>query len=358
MPSLVSVKTAFPAHRYTQDQIVESLLEIWKETYKNTNRLEAIQKNVQVGARSLSQPLEDYFTPQTFGERNKRFIESSLDMMERATNELLSEVGLKPQDIQSIWSNTVTGFAIPSLEARLMNRLPFKTDTKRIPMMGLGCMAGVAGINRVCDYLKGHPNEAALFLSVEACSLTFQLEDVSLANVVSTGLFGDGCAAVLLVGENHPLNTNAALKYLSSGSAFFPETEDVMGWDVSERGLKIILNKNVPDVTRDHLAPAIEQFLKDNGVHRNELSQILAHPGGPKVLLALETIMDLPEKSLKHSWSSLEERGNMSSVSVLDIFQRHIKEYNSLKKEWKGHLALAVAMGPAFSGEMGLFRWN
>ncbi|MCR9205563.1 MAG: hypothetical protein NXH75_13350 [Halobacteriovoraceae bacterium] len=358
MPAIVSIETSFPENKYEQHEIIEGLKKVWETRVKNTKRLQAIQENVLVGSRHLSMPLEDYFKEMTFGERNKKFIESSLKMMEKATKAILENNNLKPSDISSIWSNTVTGFAIPSLEARLMNRIEFPQNTKRVPLMGLGCMAGVAGINRVGDYLKAYPHEAVLFLSVECCSLTFQVHDISVANLVSTGLFGDGCAAVLMVGDEHPLAKTAPLQLLQGESVFFPESEDVMGWDVGEQGLKIILNKNVPDVTENQLAGPLNDFLKKHNLQRSDLASYFAHPGGPKVLLAMEKILDLPERGLTHSWKSLDERGNMSSVSVLDIFKRHLNEYEESQKEKRGGLGLSLAMGPAFSAEIGLLRWN
>ena len=235
-----------------------------------------------------------------------------------------------------------------------MNRLDFKPNTKRVPLLGLGCMAGVAGINRAAEYLVSKPKEALLFLSVELCSLTFQVDDVSVANLVSTGLFGDGAAAVLMVGDEHPLSEKAPLKWLDSESIFFPDTEDVMGWDVSESGLKIILNKNVPDVTEQNLPGPLSEFFKRKEIQRSDIHTFMAHPGGPKVLLAMEKVFDLPERGLHHSWESLRENGNMSSVSVLDIFSRTLKE----SRGPKGAYALGVAMGPSFSAELGLYQWN
>lgn len=358
MASIVSIEMAFPDYSYDQGEIIDSLVKIWSQKVKNTNRLRSIQENVLVGSRHLSMPLEDYFKGLSFGERNKRFIKAAVAMAESAALSTLEKSGLNPHDISSIWSNTVTGFAIPSIEARLMNKIPFGPHTKRVPIMGLGCMAGVAGINRVSDYLKAYPKEAALFISVECCSLTFQLEDISVANLVSTGLFGDGCAVVLMVGDEHPLAHQAPLKHLSSRSVFFPDTEDVMGWDVGETGLKIILNKNVPDVTENQLSGPLQTFLKDHSIELADLGSIFAHPGGPKVLLAMEKILDLPQGGLTHSWASLKEKGNMSSVSVLDILKRHIDEYYHNQKSRKGSLGLSLAMGPAFSAEIGLLKWN
>lgn len=358
MPAIVAIETAFPQYKYEQEEIIGGLKTIWSQKVKNTKRLQSIQENVQVGTRHLSMPLENYFNPMTFGERNKVFIDAAGKMMKEAAEKVLQKHDLQPHQISSLWSNTVTGFAIPSLEARLMNKMEFAQNTKRVPLLGLGCMAGVAGINRVSDYLKAYPQEAALFISVEACSLTFQVQDVSVANLVSTGLFGDGCAAVLMVGDEHPLAVNAPLHVMGSESIFFPNSENVMGWDVSEKGLSIILNKNVPDVVREQMAGPLYEFLKKHSLERKDIASIFAHPGGPKVLLAMEEVLDLPQGGLQHSWSSLNELGNMSSVSVLDIFKRHLNDYYNNGKDLKGSLGLSLAMGPAFSAEIGLLKWN
>lgn len=358
MPAIVSIETSFPKYKYNQEEITDALQLAWQERVKNTKRLRSIQENVLVGSRNLSMPLEDYSKDISFRERNMRFIESSVEMMEKAVTKVLSKNNLLPSDISSLWSNTVTGFAIPSLEARLMNRIKFSKNTKRVPLMGLGCMAGVAGINRVSDYLIAYPNQAVLFISVECCSLTFQLKDISVANLVSTGLFGDGCAAVLMVGDNHPLAKSAPLKTITSESIFFPNSETVMGWDVGGDGLKIILNKNVPDVVENQLAAPLKDFLRTNNVEHSQIESYFAHPGGPKVLNAMEKVLGLPDKGLKHSWQSLNEFGNMSSVSVLDIFKRHIDEYLEDDRSLLGSTGLSLAMGPAFSAEVGLMKWN
>lgn len=358
MAFLVDIKTSFPKHYYNQEELTGALLKVWGDKIKNHARIETLQKNVLVESRHLSMPLEGYFEEMTFGQRNKLFIEVATEIGRKAISDVLEANNLNPEDISSIWSNTVTGFSIPSLEARIMNLLPFKTDTKRVPMMGLGCMAGVAGINRVSDYLLGHPKEAVIFFSVECCSLTFQMGDLRVANLLSTALFGDGAAAVLMVGDEHPLAFEAPLELKDSLSIFFRDSEDTMGWDVSEKGLSIILNKNVPEVTERELPGPMNKFLSERKISLSEIKSFFAHPGGPKVMLALEKVLDLPEGGLTHSWESLKKNGNMSSVSVLDIFLRNLELYRKNPEDYRGHLAMSVAMGPAFSAELGLFKWN
>tara|TARA_R110002072_G_scaffold534_6_gene3946 strand:+ start:123494 stop:124570 length:1077 start_codon:yes stop_codon:yes gene_type:complete len=358
MPYIVDIQTSFPEFFYTQEQLIGEITKQWEGKLTNLKRIEQIHQNVLVKSRHLAVPLDKYFSFESFDEKNNLYIEKAVELAEQAIVKLLKKNNLKEEDISSLWSNTVTGFAIPSLDARVMNKIAFKKNTKRVPLMGLGCMAGVAGINRVADYLKAYPNEAVIFFSVELCSLTVQSEDISVANLVSTGLFGDGCAAVLMVGDNHPLKNNAPLKWLSSESIFFPDTQDVMGWAVGEKGLKIILSKSVPQVTEKELPGPLNEFLKANALELSQIDTFIAHPGGPKVLLAMEKVFDLPEGGLKHSWESLAENGNMSSVSVLDIFKRTIEESALKRQELKGRKAISLAMGPAFSAELGLLEWN
>lgn len=360
MPYLVDIQTAFPKNYYSQEVVKQKLIDLWKDEVKNIDRVEKILDNVLVDGRHLAMELNEYFEPSDFGKRNDRFIKVALELANEAVSKLLFNHGIKAKEIKSLWSNTVTGFAIPSLEARLMNQLAFEPDTKRTPLMGLGCMAGVSGVNRVCDYLKGAPAEAAVFFSVELCSLTLQTQNFSLANIVSTCLFGDGSAAVLLVGDDHPLAGKAALKWTDSECAFFPNTEDMMGWQVDQRGLTVQLSKSVPQITEDKVPSLVEGFLNKNNLNREDLGSFFAHPGGPKVLSAMEKALGLGQGDLSFSWDSLKEKGNMSSVSVLDITARQIKDYliGDSAKRLKGKHALSVAMGPAFSSEVGLFKWN
>ena len=353
MPYLVDIQTSFPKHFYQQDELVKRLRSAWSDKPRALARVEGIHENVLVNSRHLALPLEEYFQLETFEERNSKFIQIATDLGAAAINKILDKNDVQPQEISSLWSNTVTGFAIPSLEARIMNKINFSSSVKRTPVVGLGCMGGAAIINRVADYLKAYPKEAVIFFSVELCSLTFQLDDVSPANLVSTGLFGDGAAAVLMVGDQHLKAEHSPLKWIDSKSLFFPDTEMVMGWDVGSRGLKIVLSKSVPEVAKKELSLPLTNFLKENKMQLKDIDTFMAHPGGPKVLEAMEEVFSLPSKGLALSWESLSENGNMSSVSVLDIMKRSIENRKS-----DAEIALSVAMGPGFSAEFGLFKWN
>lgn len=353
MPYLVDIQTSFPKNYYDQTEIIDALKKMWHGKLTNLARVDTIHKNVQVQKRHLALPLDEYFTFESFDQKNKKFISVATQLATSAVQKLINQNNIEPTQISSLWSNTVTGFAIPSIEARVMNRIKFASNTKRVPIMGLGCMAGVAGINRVADYLKSHPTESVIFVSVELCSLTFQLEDLSVANLVSTGLFGDGSAAVLMVGDEHPLKNKAKLKWLASESIFFPDSEETMGWDVGSDGLKIVLSKSVPEVVEKELLAPTLNFLTRHRLKLENIDSFMTHPGGPKVLMAMEKLFEIPEPGLIHSWNSLAQNGNMSSVSVLDIIKRNIETDTKPTDNY----ALGIAMGPGFSAELGLYQW-
>jgi alkylresorcinol/alkylpyrone synthase len=350
MPYIAHVTTAFPDNYYEQDVMIESLKKVWSKKYFNLDRLEEFHKNVLVGGRSLALPLEKYFELEGFQSKNDHWIEVATTLGEKLLTKMFDETSLSAKDIQAFYSTTITGIAVPSLEARLMNKFPFSPDVKRTPMMGLGCLAGAAGINRVADYLKAYPDQAALFISVELCSLTIQFKDLSIPNIISTGLFGDGGAAVLMVGDDHPLAEKSPLKWLSGKSHFFPDTERVMGWDMVDEGFKIVLNKAVPQITSEHMPALVEQFLGESKLEQKDLSFYVAHPGGPKVLQAMEKALNLNNGELELSWKGLQEQGNMSSSSVLFVLKETLKKKNLNK----GQRGLMLAMGPAFCAELSL----
>jgi alkylresorcinol/alkylpyrone synthase len=234
-----------------------------------------------------------------------------------------------------------------------MNRIPFNRQMKRMPLFGLGCLGGAAGIARAADYLRGHPQESALVLSIELCSLTFQSEDLSIANVVSSGLFGDGAAGVLMVGQEHELAGMGLPKVLDSLSWFFPDTEYIMGWEVRDSGLQVVLSSDVAEVAEQNLRPAVEKFLQEHNLSIDDISYWIAHPGGPKVMDAIEKGLDLPNGALDISRECLKEVGNLSSASVLLILKETLSRY----KPEPGSYGLLMAMGPAFCAEFVLLKW-
>ena len=207
----------------------------------------------------------------------------------------MKAAGLKPNDVDAIFFTTVTGIAAPSIDARLVNRLGFRNDIKRIPIFGLGCVAGTAGVARMADFLKGWTDKVVILLSVELCSLTLQRADLSIPNLIASGLFGDGSAAVVAVGRDHPRfqQTNLGPKILATQSRFYPDTEQVMGWDIGSSGFKIVLSAEVPAMVNQHIAEDVSDFLASQGLRREQIQSWVCHSGGPKVLQAMESALEL-----------------------------------------------------------------
>ena len=236
-----SVGTALPPNWVDQETLISVFREHWAKEHFNVERIEELHRSVQVGGRYLALPLEEYLPLTRFSERNDAFNRVSLDLGEQAVRRALADAGLQPRDVDHLFFVTVTGIATPSLDARLVNRLGLRQDVKRTPIFGLGCVAGAAGTARASDVLRAFPEQVAVVLSVELCSLTLQREDVSIANIIASGLFGDGAAAMVLSGADRPAS-GAAPRVLATRSVFYPDTERIMGWDEVEGGFKVVLS--------------------------------------------------------------------------------------------------------------------
>jgi alkylresorcinol/alkylpyrone synthase len=239
----------------------------------------------------------------------------------------------------------------PSIEARLIGKLGLNRRIKRIPIFGLGCVAGAAGIARAADYVKAHPGQAALLLSVELCSLTIQPDDHSVANLISSGLFGDGAAAVVVAGEDCPSATGPAV--VDTRSSLYPNTERVMGWDISEKGFKIVLSREVPEVVLKNLGADADEFLTEHGLAREDITSWVIHTGGPKVLEATEAALSLTDGALDASWRCLRKTGNLSSASVLFVLEDVLQNGRPPAGSW----GILAAMGPGFCSELVLLKW-
>ncbi len=347
MPYVIAVATATPPNYYEQDELIAMLREEWREHFFNPTRLESLHHNVLVSGRHLALPLDSYSELSGLRARNEAFISTGMPMLEKAVSEALAMANCAAGEVRCILSSTVTGLAVPSLEARLMNRLPFAPDTKRIPLFGLGCVAGVAGLARMADYLKGHPNEVGLVCALELCSLTLQKSDLSIANIISSGLFGDGAGVVLMAGDEHPLARNGLLRLDTWLSSFFPNTEGVMGFDIVDDGFKVVLSAEVPDIVTRFVPGVVDALLDRACRRRSDLSFFISHPGGPKVLKAMAAALEISDDDLGLSYASLNKYGNMSSASVLFVLAETLKSARPRPGSW----GLMTAMGPAFCAE-------
>jgi alkylresorcinol/alkylpyrone synthase len=355
---IASVGTALPPHRYEQDDLIRAFTRLWSQQHHNPARVEQLHRAVQVGGRNLALPMEAYEALQGFGDANDAFIRVGLDLAEAAVREALDRAGLAPTDVDLIVFTTVTGVAAPSLDARLVNRLGLRTDVKRLPLFGLGCVAGTAGVARLHDYLTAYPDQVAILVSVELCSLTLQRRDLSIPNLIATGLFGDGASCVVAVGSERadamPLGPGrAGPRIRATRSRFYPDTESTMGWEVGDGGFQIVLAAHVPDLVARHLGEDVAGFLADHGRTRQDITSWVCHPGGPKVLHAFTDALDLGPDDLAITWRSLEEIGNLSSSSVLFVLRDTLAEH----RPPAGAHGLMIAMGPGFCSELVLLEW-
>jgi alkylresorcinol/alkylpyrone synthase len=344
------VATAFPKYCYTQREVAEALKSQWDDKVPNPGILSRMMSRVGVDQRHFVLPLDGYLPMDTWGKANNEWIQAAVELAESALLKAVESAGLTLDHIGAIFFVSVTGIASPSIEARLINRIKLPLNVKRVPIFGLGCVAGAAGIARAADYVRAFPDQAAALISVELCSLTWQRDDLTVANLISSALFGDGAAAVIVAGAE--LSAGGP-QVLASCSSFYPNTEHVMGWDISEKGFRIVLSPSVPDMVFQHLARDVDGFLKSNGLTKADIHSWIMHTGGPKVLAATAEALSLPKGALDASWEALRNVGNLSSASVLVVLESYMRE----RRPPAGSYSILAAMGPGFCAELVLLRW-
>ena len=354
MTRVVSAVTALPPHRYEQAEITAAFAEYIGLTGRKRAALERFHAASGVRTRHLVLPMEQYPRLTSFGETNDVFLASAVELGEQAVKEALAQVGLAPTDVDTLMTVSVTGIGAPSVDARLMPRLGLRDDLRRIPVFGLGCVAGAAGVARLHDLLRGEPTGVAVLLAAETCSLTIQRHDDSVANLVASALFGDGVAAVVLVGADRARQLGLpGPDVIGTISRLYPDTERVMGWDVGGSGFRIVLAASVADVVEAHLGDDVRGFLAKHGLTLEDVRRWIAHPGGPKVLEATARALDLHDGELSRTWESLADVGNLSSASVLHVLSRTLEG----PSPDPGSAGVLFAMGPGFCSELVLLRW-
>ncbi|MGA4846148.1 type III polyketide synthase [Streptomyces sp. G5(2025)] len=378
--TIVAVHTALPAHRYAQDDLTEPIGDLCLPPGADRAVLRRLHASAGVRTRHLALPIERYAGLRDFGQSNDAWLAVGLELGEEALTGALREAGLDPADVDLLVCASITGVAAPSLDARLAGRIGLRPDVKRLPVFGLGCVAGAAGLARVHDYLCGHPDDTAVLLTVELCSLTLQQGDGSRANLVAGALFGDGAAALVARGSGTRTTgggagttgggagttgggtraTGGGTEPVAAGpsvvatrSRLYPDTEKILGWDIGAGGFRVVIDAAVPGIVRDHFGRHLRAFLAEHGLTTDDIDTWVCHPGGPKVLSALADTLGLPDDALDSAWHSLARVGNMSSVSVLHILQT----VQESRLPEPGTWGLLLAMGPGFCSELVLLRW-
>jgi alkylresorcinol/alkylpyrone synthase len=342
-PSIAAVAVEFPQHRHSQDEVIAALADFAGPEFRR------FAATSGVATRQLALPLARYREISGFTEANDAYVDIALELGERALLSALDSANIKPSEVDVIFSTTVTGLAVPSLEARLMTRVGLRPDVKRVPLFGLGCVAGAAGLARVYDYLVGYPDHVAALLAVELCSLTIQREDRSLANLVASSLFGDGAGAIIATGADR---ATIGPKVLATRSRTYPDTEDVLGWNIGTAGFEIVLSVEIAGVVEKYMGEDVGKFLAEHGLTTTDISTWVVHAAGPKVIDAVENALELPADALIGTRNSLRDNGNLSSVSVLDVLRPVMADPPP-----PGSFGLMIAMGPGFSSELVLLGW-
>ncbi|MTH52107.1 type III polyketide synthase [Bacillus mangrovi] len=350
-------------YQVSQEAGTEFAETLFKGSFKDLPRLLRAFRNGEIEKRNFAEPLDWYKDDHSFGEKNRRYIEHAAAFGAEAVQAAMTNPAYlsEPFDFQAIdalFFVSTTGLSTPSIDAKIMNRLPFKETTKRIPIWGLGCAGGAAGLSRAMDYCKAYPEANVLVLAVELCSLTFQKGDLTKSNLIGTSLFADGAACMVIAGEKSSALKKSALPYVpvitASRSVLMKNSEDVMGWDIEDDGLHVIFSRDIPSIIKEWLGPNVREFLQEQNIDCEEIGMFLAHPGGKKVLDAYIETLDLEHEAIAHSREILKSYGNMSSVTVLYVIGRAMSERFSSRPA----KSLSGALGPGFSAELLLLDWE
>jgi alkylresorcinol/alkylpyrone synthase len=345
-PKVLSVATALPPYRLGQDEVKEFARALFSDEFKDIERLAPVFDNVRVDDRYFCVPREWFERDHGFPERNDLYVEHALDLSEKAARRALDRAGAAAGDVGAIFFVSTTGLSTPSLDSRLIFRLGLSEHTRRVPIWGLGCAAGVAGLAHAADHARLYPGKLTLLVGVELCGLTFQRGDLSKANLVATSLFADGAAAVLL-GEGAQ-----GIELTGGHSTTWPETEDIMGWEVVETGFKVKISRSIPTLVRQRMTENLATACEFAGLSPEEIRHYVTHPGGARVLDALEEVLGFEPGGLTLSREVLRDCGNMSSVTVLFVLERFLRN----REFATGDMGMLSALGPGFSAEHVFFR--
>jgi alkylresorcinol/alkylpyrone synthase len=337
IPRLLSLATAVPKHILGQETVSETARHIFGMAgVADLERMVAVFGNAGIDRRYSTVPVDWYEKPHGWTDRNNLYLEHALALIEEASRQALADSGLKPEDIDQVVTVSTTGIATPSLDALLLNRLPLRSDVRRLPIFGLGCAGGVLGLARAADLARAAPKSRVLFIVVELCALCFRHGDFTKSNLVATALFGDGATAAVI-------SCDGKGPALGQGGEFtWPESLDIMGWEVADDGLKAIFSRDIPALVQRDLRSATEEFLRCHDLAVGDIDYFVCHPGGAKVLDALEEAFNLAPGALGHARATLRDYGNMSAATVLFVLKR------VLQSGVHGRM-LVTALGPGFT---------
>ncbi|WP_226034736.1 type III polyketide synthase [Aquibacillus saliphilus] len=361
MAYIFSIGVSIPEYNISQSEVKEFVKTIFPRPKREMERLLPIFENANISNRQFVVGKSWFSQEHPFEERNRLYQQKSIEHGEEAIENCLcnSDFLSSPipyEAVDAIIFVSSTGISTPSIDAHLLNRKNFRDDVVRIPLWGLGCAGGASGLARANDWLNSHPDSCALVVCVELCSLTFQKGDSKKSNFIGTALFGDGISAALVVGdESKYLKNRKGLtpKIGKTSSRMKKDSLNVMGWDISSQGFEVVFAKSIPQLVKSFWKDHIHTFIEQLNITSADLPFFVAHPGGQKVLLAMEEVLETSSKSLRHSYRVLEQHGNMSSATILHILGEWMKEDIA-----EGEESILSALGPGFSSELMSLKWS
>lgn len=334
---LLSLATAVPTDIITQEEAAAASARLFAHRLKDFRHLAGVFENAGISKRYAARPLEWFEAHHGWQDRMEAYTEVASQLFAEAAEKALAQAGMSGSDIDCVVAVSSTGIVTPSLDARLARKLGFRADIERVPVFGLGCAAGVSGLGIASRMAAVRPGKTVLFVALELCTLAFRLDELTRPNIIATALFADGAAACVLQNGERGI-----AEVESSGEHLFPDTLDIMGWKIDDTGFGILLAQSLPPFAERELGPAIDGILSRSGINRRDIGRFICHPGGAKVIGAMETTLGLEPGSLDHERAVLAEFGNMSSPTVLFVLERAIR--TGLPER-----AAVIAMGPGFS---------
>ncbi|MDD4600347.1 Alpha-pyrone synthesis polyketide synthase-like Pks11 [bioreactor metagenome] len=345
-PKLIGLATTVPPYAVNQAEVKNFAAGLFKDGFRGLDRMLSVFEHGNIKTRHFACPLEWYAESHSFSEANEQFEKTALELAATAAISAIKQADIDPQDIGGVVFITSTGISTPTLDVKLIQRLGLSFHSIRMPIWGLGCAGGVSGLARAAEVARALPNRFVLLVVVELCSITFQRNDFSKANLVGTSIFADGAAAAI-IGLN-----GVGPEIVDSYSTLFPHTEDIMGWDIGEMGLKVRFSRDIPTFIRHHLPGLVGEACQRWGVSRSQLCHYIVHPGGAKVLEAYHDSLSLLNGQLAEAEKVLEGYGNMSSASIFFVLEEFLARTAAADR-----YAVMLALGPGFSAEQVLLRW-
>lgn len=346
MAKIISTAKAVPPYKVDREIAKEYAYLHFKSKFRDIDRLVQVFESSRIDSRYFCVPKEWFFTPKCFQEKNDTYIEWATKLGAEASQKCLDLAGLTPQDVDYIIFVSTTGLSTPSIDARLINILHMRSDIRRTPIWGLGCVGGAAGLSMAFNYIKAFPDAKVLLVAVELCGLTFNFNDLSKSNLVATAIFADGAAAVLLG------NDGDGPEILATQSTIWPDSLDIMGWNFHNEGMQVVFAKAIPAIVHKYTRENISSFLGKHGSSIDKLDYFLIHPGGARVVDAYKESLGLNNGELQIAEAVLRDYGNMSAVTILYMLDEFLKaDYKN-----PGALGLMTALGPGFSSESLLFK--